>query len=1056
MTAVRVLVVEDEYAVARDLELRLRLLGYACAGRADSGQGAIEAAERLRPDVVLMDIQLIGEMDGVDAAIEIRRRRDVPVIFLTAYGDPTTIERAKTAEPYGYALKPFDDRELRIVLEMALAKHEVDRRLKRANARLEALWSISELAGAAAETINTHVLRALREMTGSPLSFLAEIDAESGKARLWTSSEAGEGWRETAAEGGVIGMVAERAATVMDNSPERYRLTEDGPVLERVLAMPGIVNGHGATVAGVANRDGDYTQNDVTQILSFRDGVQALMDRERAEEELRRQVDFSQRIFNSTDAHLAVVGPDGRILEVNEAWRRFAAENEAGGVESWGPGASYCRACGPAEPDAVTAEQAYLGLVAVQRGGRAVFEMEYPCHSPEEQRWFSMRVLPLQGQPGTVLVSHTNVTARKMAEATLQESEEKYRRLFETMAQGVVYQAADGRIVSANPAAERILGLPLSQIEGKSSFYEGWETVREDGTELPGSEHPAMVALREGRVVEQFVMGIRNQGRGDRIWISVTAVPLFEAGAERAHQVYATFEDITAQRRAEHDYRTLFREMMHGCALHEILRDESGKAVDYLILAVNPAFERMTETKAEAMLGRRATEALPEMAQTCVEILGRVASSGEAVCYEKKIESLGKHLEVRSFRPRAGQVACVCADITARKKAEEERERLTAQLMQAQKMESIGRLAGGVAHDFNNLLTVINGHSQLALGGLEPGDRLYGSLTEIRKAGERAAVLTRQLLAFSRKQVMQPRVLKLNDVVEGVRTMLERLVGEDVEVRLRLDAGSPTVNADPHQLEQVLMNLVVNARDAMPKGGELRIETGVLECGCGGGPIEGGPAGMCGVLTVRDTGVGMDEETLRRAFEPFFTTKGTGKGTGLGLSMVQGIVEQSGGSIEVSSEPGRGTTFRIHLPLLTGRKAEAERPAAAGAKGGGGTILVVEDQQDVRNFVAAVLDVYGYRVIPAASAVEAIKICEKETGHIDLVLTDVVMPHTSGRELMSKLEEKWPGIKSLFMSGYSDDVIAHHGMLDKGVHFVQKPFGPEELSRKVQEVLGGG
>jgi PAS domain S-box-containing protein len=396
----------------------------------------------------------------------------------------------------------------------------------------------------------------------------------------------------------------------------------------------------------------------------------------------------------------------------------------------------------------------------------------------------------------------------------------------------------------------------------------------------------------------------------------------------------------------------------------------------------------------------------------------------------------------------------IVVDITERKRAEEEKERLQLQLAQAQKMESIGRLAGGVAHDFNNLLTVINGYSRLLLDRLTAGDPLRDGLEEIHKAGERAAGLTQQLLAFSRKQVLQPRVLDLNRVVGEMRPMLARLMGEDVEVCVKLRAEATTIFADPHQLERVLMNLAVNSRDAMPHGGEFTIETGVAEWGESDGQLRtGAHAGPYVTLTVSDTGVGMNEETRGHIFEPFFTTKGVGKGTGLGLPTIHGIVEQSGGYIEIDSEMGRGTTFKIYLPRVEDASADSGKPEAVSAMGGKETVLVVEDQAEVRRYAAAALMAYGYRVIQAPNADEALLVCERES--VDLVLTDVVMPSLSGRELADRLKERWPGIKVLFMSGYTDDTIVHHGVLEKDAEFIQKPFSPGQLAIKVREVLGG-
>jgi PAS domain S-box-containing protein len=383
-----------------------------------------------------------------------------------------------------------------------------------------------------------------------------------------------------------------------------------------------------------------------------------------------------------------------------------------------------------------------------------------------------------------------------------------------------------------------------------------------------------------------------------------------------------------------------------------------------------------------------------------------------------------------------------------------ERKRMEAQYLQAQKMESVGRLAGGVAHDFNNLLTIINGYSRMLVDALDPGSPLREPLEEIGRAGERAAGLTQQLLAFSRKQILQPRVLDLNGVVDDMKPMLARLMGEDVEVRVRVHPEAATIHADQHQLEQVVMNLAVNSRDAMPRGGKFRIETSVVQWG--EAEVRGHPGARAGwyvVLAVSDDGEGMNEETRRRMFEPFFTTKRVGKGTGLGLSMVQGIVEQSGGYIEVRSAPGIETTFSIYLPMVQDAQADGEKPEPATATGGHETVLVVEDQAEVRRYAAVALTAYGYRVVQAETAAEALLICNRERERIDLVLTDVVMPNLSGGELAGRLRERWPNIKVLFMSGYAGDTILHHAVLDDGAELIQKPFSPDQLAARVRKVL---
>jgi two-component system cell cycle sensor histidine kinase/response regulator CckA len=407
-------------------------------------------------------------------------------------------------------------------------------------------------------------------------------------------------------------------------------------------------------------------------------------------------------------------------------------------------------------------------------------------------------------------------------------------------------------------------------------------------------------------------------------------------------------------------------------------------------------------------------------------------------------------LSVRAVRSGAGQVEyyeTFVRDVT-------DQRRLQQQVLQSQKMEAVGRLAGGIAHDFNNLLTVITSYSDLLLEDLAPGDAKRDDLEQVRKAADGAAALTRQLLAFSRQQVVEPRVVSLNTVVEGLQKILRRVIGEDIDLTTTLAPDLGAVRADVGQLEQVLMNLAVNARDAMPTGGRLTVETANVEHD----PEfarhrEAAAVRRFAMLAVSDTGCGMDEATKARIFEPFFTTKEPGKGTGLGLATVYGIVKQAGGFIWVYSEPGQGTSFKIYLPQV---EAAAERvTAVAGARvpGGTETVLLVEDAAAVRAVTKQVLERQGYTVLEAADGEAAVQLAQRHHGAIHLLLTDVVMPRVSGRDLAQQLGRVRPDLKVLYASGYTDDSVVRHGILESGIAYLQKPFTPESLARKVRDVL---
>jgi len=480
--------------------------------------------------------------------------------------------------------------------------------------------------------------------------------------------------------------------------------------------------------------------------------------------------------------------------------------------------------------------------------------------------------------------------------------------------------------------------------------------------------------------------------------------------------------------------------------------------IDGAIQYCNPAFERITGYSAGEVMGQnpRILKSGKQDAEFYERLWSAIKSgavwSGHFTNKKKDGSLYEEEATISPIHDAADKITgfvSVKRDIT-------ERVSLESQLLQAQKLESLGRLAGGIAHDFNNLLTVINGYGDMLQGQIKEGDPLRESVAEICHAGIRAADLTRQLLAFSRKQFIEPQLVDLNQLIAVNRDMLRRLVGEDIDTETRLDASLGRVMADPGQILQVLMNLVANARDAMSKGGKLTIETRNVDVNEAGAAAHPGLApGQFVLLTVSDTGKGIEKQIQERIFDPFFTTKSAGEGTGLGLATTYGIVRQNGGSISVHSEPGSDTVFQIYLPRAPGTAEPAAPPVSPpAALRGSETILVVEDQEAVRKLVVAALKSFGYRVLEAAHGDDALLLAEKFAEPIHLMVTDVVMPRMTGRELAERLTPLRPEMKVLYMSGYAQDIIASRGQLAPGLFYIAKPFAPDSLAARVREALG--
>jgi PAS domain S-box-containing protein len=811
------------------------------------------------------------------------------------------------------------------------------------------------------------------------------------------------------------------------------RVIETGEVETEVerLTAAGVTRTYWATKAPYRDSRGAVIgvigiSRDITEQKRAADALQA------SEERFRAFMDHSPAAAWVTDA-------DGRIVYLSAAYRRLFLLP---------PGEAVGRSASELFPEHIA--QTYCNNIReVARSGR-VLEANEPGIRPDGTPGeFLVYKFPLPQADGGTLIGGVavDVTDRKRAEAERDTLLTQLRLQIERMPLAYLLTGADLRYTRWNHAAERMFGFAEAEVLGKHPF----EVVVP-----PASQDFVAGVFDRLRAGDMNAHGVsENITRDGRITCEWYNTPLMDEHGTFTG-LLSLAQDITVRREAGEKLRLRDRAIQ---AVTQGIFITDAEPPDYPIFYASPGFERMTGYTQEEVLGKnwrflQGKDTDPE----AVALVRKAVHEGrpctvELLEYRKDGSPFWNELSISPVLDAEGRLAHfigVQTDVT-------ERRLLEAQYHQAQKMEAVGQLAGGIAHDFNNLLTIINGYSELVLSQMWPGDPNLELVAQIHRAGERSAALTRQLLVFSRKQVVAPRVLDLGAVVADAEKMLRRMIGEDVRLETKLGSRQVLVRADPGQLEQVLMNLTVNARDAMPRGGRLAIATAAVELDADHTRVRvGARLGPYALLTVSDTGGGMTPEVMARIWEPFYTTKGVGNGSGLGLAVVHGIVEQAGGFIVVESTPGVGTTFDIYLPAVEG-SAEFHRGSADPRlpPRGNETVLLVEDEDGVRTLTRHVLADRGYLVLEASDGEEALGVASRHPGPIHLLLTDVVMPGMGGRELADRIAALRPEAKVLYVSGYTDDAIVRHGVLEEQVSFLQKPFSTIALASKVREVLDG-
>lgn len=1000
----RILICDDEITPAEELARTLKQLGYQVVGSVSSGEEAVRAAEQLKPDLVLTDIELKGEIDGIEAAGQIRSRMDIPVVYLGVYTQKNLLERAKRTEPYGYLGKPVQSPVLRSTIETALYEHEVYRDVRQSEKRHRL---VLEHAGVGIgywdlEGTLLFINRVgAEQLNGTPEEFLGK--------NLFDLFQ-----RSTARE--YLGRIREVAEC---KSSREYEDSVPLPSGDKwFLSSYAAVTDGAGQVAGV-------------QIIS-----QDITDRKNGEMALRETSRLNQILIDSMPCVALLLRPRSReIIASNAEAVKVGAVPGAQCFSSWAKREEPCPWC-LAPKLWETGEAQHL---EVETRGKV-----YDAH------W-----IPVSSD----LYMHYafDVTEQRRAEAMLKTSKERLSLALAGANLGIwEWDLTTGKALW-DERTHRVLGYEPNQYELNLKNWkrlvhpEDWPRVSEN-----------LNLHIEGRLPTSEVEYRMLNKSGDWQWVLARGNVIAVDPEGKPTRLTGVFADIAERKKAEEGLQNQVSLM--ESLLEAIPTPVFFKSTDHTYLGCNEAFAEFTGRPKEKIIGKSVFEVVPKEAAEVYRLQDeRLFKNPGTQVYEISVEGGDGEMHdtivnKATFADSSGAVAGligVVVDITDRKKAEAEQRQLRDQLFQAQKMEAVGTLAGGIAHDFNNLLTIINGYTELILSEKTEDDPSYADLEKILETGRKGAELVQRLLALSKKGEHSTQPLDLNRGVEDAVVLMQRTFPKMIEIDTALEKDLGMVRADSSQVEQVLMNLCINAKEAMPEGGRIRIETRnstVDEEYCRLNP--GAEPGQHVLIEISDTGTGMSEETLERVFDPFFTTKGWDfrKGTGLGLSVAKGIVEQHGGWITCESEQSKGTTFRLYFPTIEDVQ-EAKRPEAATETAPKGErILLIDDEDFVRDLGKRILERAGHTVITAANGKEALEIYERERSTIALVVLDLIMPQMGGEKCLEDLLKIDPKLKVIVSTGHSLSQSERDrlGALAKG--FANKPYRVQEFLEVVREV----
>lgn len=848
---------------------------------------------------------------------------------------------------------------------------------------------------------------------------------------------------------GLWGWVLTSKQSLLTNGPSSDPRSSGIPAghipIRRLISVPALLGDELAGQISVANAERDYSERDLLALERLAVIYALAMKRKQAEEALREEEKRFRTLFEgSPDAIFLTDCKTGRIIDANPAASalllmpreklvgRHHSELHPAGMKAW-------------------AKEAFSGLITQSLSGRSSSAVEMVVlrgNGSEVHVEVLAQVITLQGRQALYGVFR-NITERKQSEDAVRKSEQRYKELLHSVTSYIyTVRVENGKAAGTQhgPGCAAVTGYTTGEFSADPFLW--YHMVHEADTQLVLDQAARALTGDKPSAVEHRV----RHKNGNIVWIRNTIVPRFDdSGKLAAYDGLIT--DITERKRSEEFVRNILETVDEGFLVIDR---------DYTVISANKAYCAQIGKPLDTVLGRKCHEISHGLLKPCFE-------QGEDCAVRMTFENGMPQTVVHSHHGRDGDPVVVktksyplrdeAGEITASIEIVNnitEQRTLEDQLRHAQKMEAIGLLAGGIAHDFNNILTAIIGYGNLLERKLSRDSPLRSYVDQILASTARAATLTQGLLAFSRRQASNPRPIDVNEIIVRIEKLLRRLIGEDVELRTSLTPGDFTIVADPSQLEQVLMNLATNARDAMPNGGTLTISTGTRTIDETFRRTRGfGKDGTYAAITMTDSGAGMDETTRKRIFEPFFSTKETGKGTGLGLSIVYGIMKQNSGFVDVVSEPGKGSALTLLFPLSE-TPMEREHLMEAREVRGGETVLIAEDDEQLRKLTAAILCEFGYRVIEAVDGEDAVQRFARDPDAVQLILLDAIMPRKSGKEAYREIKALKPSVKALFCSGYDMDIIGSKGLLVEGVPVLLKPTAPTELLRSVRGALDSG